>query len=110
VKKDKAYLPATEQAASALGAQIATARRELGWTQDQLAGRLGVTRQLVARIENGAPGATLGVVLEAAIVCGIRLFGVARDDLSLVADRERARAALLPARVRQQPMEIPNDF
>jgi transcriptional regulator with XRE-family HTH domain len=110
VKTTKAYLSATEQAAVALGAQIAGARRELGWTQDQLAGRLGVSRQLVAKIEGGSTGATLGSVLEAAIVCGVQLFGVGRDDLPLVAERERARAALLPSRVRHQTPAISNDF
>lgn len=110
MKVEKAYLPDTEQAAAALGAQIAAARRELGWTQEELAARLGVSRQLVAKIEGGSTGASLGTVLEAAIVCGVRLFGVERADLSLVVDRERARAALLPTRVWSRTPVIDNDF
>lgn len=106
----KAYLPATEQAAGVLGAAISVARRELGWTQDDLAARLGVTRQLVARIERGSTRVALGTVLEAAILCGVRLFDVDRADLSIVAKDEHARAALLPARVRQRTPVIDNDF
>ena len=110
MKKQRASLPATERAAAALGAQIVAARRELGWTQSQLAGRLGVTRHLVAKVEGGSTSATIGVALEAAIVCGVRLFGADRDDLPLVAEREQARAALLPASVRHRTPVIPNDF
>ena len=110
MKTRKAYLPATEQAAVALGAQIARARRELGWTQDDLAGRLGVSRQLVARIEAGSPSSSLGSVLEAAVLCGVRLFGVDSADLTLIAENERSRAALLPNRVHAKPVVIPNDF
>lgn len=110
MKTHRSYLPATEQAAAALGAQIAAARRELGWTQEQLAGRLGVTRHLVARIEGGSPSAGLGVALEAAIVCGVPLFGVEREELSRVARHEQDRAALLPARVRQRTPAVPHDF
>jgi len=110
MKANKAYLPATEDAVVALGAQIAVARRELGWTQEDLAARLGTSRQLVAKIEGGSSGVSLGTALEAAILSGIRLFGVDVADLSLVADRERARAALLPARVRPKTPVVANDF
>lgn len=106
----KSYLPATEFAAATLGAQIVAARRQLGWTQDELAGRLGVTRHLVARIEAGSLSATLGVAFEAAVTCGVQLFGVDATELSRVADRERDRVALLPARVRMRVPVIPNDF
>lgn len=63
-----------------------------------------------ARIEGGSTGVALGTGLEAAIVCGVRLFGVEGADLPLVADRERARTALLPTRVRPMPAVIDNDF
>jgi transcriptional regulator with XRE-family HTH domain len=110
MKKSRAYLPATEQAAAALAAQIAASRRELGWTQEALAGRLGVDRHLVAKIEAGSPSVTLGIALEAAIVCGVPLFDVRRDELSLIARQEQVRVALLPARVREQNPVISDDF
>lgn len=104
------YLPATERAVAALGAQIASARRELGWTQEELAGRLGVTRHLVARIEAGSLATTIGVAFEAAVICGVQLFGVDAAELGHVVERERARVALLPARVRTRVPVISNDF
>jgi len=110
VKRSRTYLPATTHALQALGAQIAAARRELGWSAAELAGRLGVTPPLVTRIEKGAPGTAVGTVLEAAIVCGVPLFGVDADELGDVAARDRARVALLPQRVHQRRIEIDDDF
>jgi len=97
-------------AVGALGAEIAAGRRAAGWTQEQLAERLGVTRKLLARIEHGGPNVSIGTVLEAAVLVGVPLFGVNRRDLPLVADRARAQAALLPARVRHSSLDIDDDF
>jgi len=110
MKRQRTYLPATLDALSALGAQIAMARRELGWSARELAGRLGVQPAVVSNIEKGAPGTAVGTVLEAAVVCGVPLFGVDAAELRDVADRTRTRLALLPQRVRQRTPEIPDDF
>lgn len=103
-------LPATRAALSALGAQISAARRELGWTQAELAARLGVTGATLSRIEGGAPGTAIGLVFDAAAICGVPLFGVEAGDLARIAELERARLALLPARVRKALPEVDDDF
>lgn len=110
VKVQRAPLPGTADALSVLGAQIAVARRELGWTAAQLAERLGTTRALVARIERGAPGTAIGTVFDAAVLCGVPLFGADERELSLVAEVQRARLALLPQRVRTRAPVIDDDF
>lgn len=110
MKRQHVYLPATRRALDLLGAQVAIARRELGWTAADLAERLGVTAALVARIEKGAPGTAIGTVLEAAIVCGVPLFGVDPGDLGDLAERQRDRLALLPARVRSAAADLDDDF
>ncbi len=110
MKRTHSYLPATREALGALGAQIAAARRELGWTAADLAGRLGVTPHLVGKIEKGSTGTAIGTVLEAAVVCGVPLFGVDAQSLGRVADQARARLALLPERVRVTTPELDNDF
>lgn len=110
MKVEHAYLPATHEALTALGAQIAAARRELDWTATELAGRLGITPKLVTRIEKGSPGTAIGTVLEAAIVCGVPLFGTDAAGLGQVAARARDRLALLPDRVRAKERELSNDF
>jgi transcriptional regulator with XRE-family HTH domain len=109
-RQARSPLPAALDAVQALGAQIAAARRELGWTAAELAGRLGVTPALVSRIEQGSPGTAVGTVLEAAVLCGVPLFGVDAADLRSVADQARTRVALLPQRVRTRPVEISDAF
>lgn len=110
MKKSRAYLPATQAAVGALGAQIGAARRELGWTAAQLAERIGVSPPVVTRIESGFPGTAIGTVLEAAIVCGVPLYGVEAAELQPVAERARTRLALLPDRVRKRTVRIDDDF
>ena len=113
MKRTLAYLPSTTYALQALGTQIAVARRELGWTAADLAQRLGVTAQLVSRIERGAPSTAIGTVFEAAVLCQIPLFDTHPDDvrsMAAVAQNERLRLALLPSRTRRQPVEVSSDF
>lgn len=109
-RRARSILPATQAALTALGSQIAIARRQAGWTQVELAERLGVTPALVARIEKGSPGVAAGTLLEAAVVSGVHLFGAGPDQLAEVADRQRDRLALLPARVRTRTEPVSDDF
>ena len=113
MKKTLTHLPSTNHALRALGAQIAIARRELGWTAADLAERLGVTPQLVSRIESGAASTGVGTVLEAAVLCGIPLFDTNPEDvraMAAVAEREQLRLALLPSRTRHRRVKVANDF
>ena len=110
MKKTRSYLPATQHALTLLGLQIASARRELGWTAAELAERLGVNAQLVGRIEKGVPGTAIGTVFEAAILCGLPLFNADPADLADLADRQRERLAVLPARIRSKQVEVDDDF
>ena len=113
MKRTHVYLPETLAAVSILGTQIAARRRDLGWTAAQLAGRLGITAQLVSRIEKGSPSTAVGTVLEAAVVCGVPLFAPdahTSADLDVLAERQRRDLTLLPARVRRTAIEVPNDF
>lgn len=79
-KRRRTYLPATEHALTTLGSQTAIRRRELRWTAVQSAQQLVVSPAVVSRIERGAPGTAVGTVLEAAVVCGVPLFGVDPSD------------------------------
>lgn len=105
-----AFRPATLAAVSAIGAQIGVARRDLRWSSTFLAERMGIGARLIRRIEAGHPGARLGTVFEAAITCGVPLFGVDPEDLGRVARQERDRLALLPARVPAQLVILDDDF
>ncbi|HRI06756.1 MAG TPA: helix-turn-helix transcriptional regulator [Nannocystaceae bacterium] len=110
MKVRRSHLPATQAALGALGAMIASSRRSLGWTQADLAARLGVAEATLSRIEQGAPGTAIGLVFDAAVLCGVPLFSVDPSELPRIAELERARLALLPARVRHALPEVDDDF
>lgn len=110
MRVSKPVLPATQAALTTLGAQIAAARREAGWTAAELAERLGVTAPVVTKLEKGSPTTTIGTVFEAAVVCGVPLFGAAPHELAGLARAQRDRLALLPARVRTRAQPVSDDF
>jgi transcriptional regulator with XRE-family HTH domain len=103
------YLPATQEAARLLGASIAVARREHGWTIEELAERVGVTHMTIRRIERGDLGVALGTVLEAAVILGLPLFGDDPTVRRLEGRRLEERLALLPRRVRRTE-RVDDDF
>ena len=106
------YSPYALVAAQLLGAEIAVARRERGLPVKELAERLGVHRETVARVERGDPSVSLGTAFEAAALVGVPLFE--EDPASLSADLDRARRslALLPKRVRPSRAsgDVDDDF
>ena len=62
---------------SDLGALIRERRRKLGLAQQQLAERVGVSRQWLINVERGKPRAELALVLKTLAALGLR---VAVDD------------------------------
>jgi len=48
-----------EQLLRDIGRRIAELRRECGWTQEQLAERLGINRRYLARLERGGQNLTV---------------------------------------------------
>lgn len=54
-----------------LGAALRAHRKKLGLTQAQVAQRAHVTRQWLARLEQGHPNAELGLVLDVARALGV---------------------------------------
>jgi HTH-type transcriptional regulator / antitoxin HipB len=56
-----------------IGSLMRAKRKELGWDQSTLAGKIGVTRLWVSQVESGKPGASLGRVLQALSSLGLML-------------------------------------
>src|SRR5947208_14763542 len=54
-----------------IGARIRSAREERGWTQDQLASAVGVSRSAVAQWETGRAGQVTGNLTRIAAVLGV---------------------------------------
>jgi transcriptional regulator with XRE-family HTH domain len=103
-------LPASAAAVEALGAMIAAGRRERGWTARELAVRLGVGAQTMRRIERGEPNVAVGLMFEAALLCGVELFSTPTEQLDRLARESKTHLALLPQRVRTRPVTIDDDF
>jgi DNA-binding XRE family transcriptional regulator len=109
MKRSRAVLPQTREAAAVLGMLVAEGRRRRGWTEAELAQRVGVTPKTLRKVETGDPTVALGTALEAAALVGVPLFSDPRD-LSAVRERVADRLALLPQRVRVDNREVHDDF
>ena len=101
--------PAAREAARLLGAQVRLARIERGFTQADVATRVGVSKPTLGKIERGELGVAIGSVFEAAAVLGVPLFssdGARRAETRRVGDL----LALLPAQVAPDNRPVRDDF
>lgn len=99
----------TLRALELLGKLIRVERIERRWSAQDLAGRVGVSRDLIQRIERGDPRCGIGAVFEAATIAGVALFEPDPSRLSRhIADHD-AKLRLLPKAVHQK-RAIVDDF
>lgn len=104
------HLPATTDAVSVLGSQLAAARRRQRRTMADVADRAGITRKTLGKIEAGDPTVTIGIVFDVAAVLRVPLFGASGRALADLAARGRTELALLPARIDPTIPEVDDDF
>ena len=99
-----------QQALKVVGANIQTARKRRGWSLEQMAGAMLVTRKTLSRLEAGDPSVGLGVL--AAALHALNLV----NDLPQVATPEKDTVGLfhekqrLPQRVRKKKAPDELDF
>ncbi|KAB0670306.1 helix-turn-helix transcriptional regulator [Oryzomonas sagensis] len=108
---NRTYLPATREAAELLGKLIRLERRERKMSEEDLAGRAGIARRTLQRIEHGDPQCAIGLFFELAVLVGVRLFD--SDDHTTLAerlDRVTDKLAVLPRRVRSSALKVDDDF
>jgi DNA-binding XRE family transcriptional regulator len=80
-------------------------------SEDDLAGRAGIARRTLQRIERGDPKCAIGLFFELAVLVGVRLFEI--DDRTTVAthlDRVNNKLAVLPQRIRSSALKVDDDF
>ncbi len=101
-------LPASaQQALKMVGANIQTARKRRGWSLDQIAGTMLVTRKTLSRLEGGDASVGLGVLAAALHTLNLT------SDLKQVATPEKDAIGVfhekqrLPQRVRKK--KVPSD-
>ena len=94
-------LPA-HQAIAVLGANIQTARKRRGWTLNEMAGSMLVTRKTLSRLETGDPAVGLSVLAAALHLLGMvddlrNIAAPAQDAVGMFSEKQR-----LPQRVRKK--------
>ncbi|MFK0570016.1 helix-turn-helix transcriptional regulator [Endozoicomonas sp.] len=104
------YTPYCIAAAELLGRQIQLGRKQRRWTESELAGRAGVSRATLQKIEKGDLSCTLGLVFEVACLVGVPLFEDNPASLAVKLDRTLDKIALLPQSIRKGYTEVDDDF
>ena len=97
----RTYFRATRDATELLGKLIRVGRRERKMTGDDVAGRAGISRSTLQKIERGDLKCEIGLFFEVATLVGVKLFGIEESaTVSMNLDRVDDKLALLPKRVR----------
>lgn len=99
--------PQTREAIRILAASIRAARLRRGWTEADLAERVGVSRPTIVNVEAGHSGVAIGTVLEAATLVGVPLFTDDAERRAAYGALKSTELALLPERAR--PRRAVND-
>ena len=100
----------TRRTLKVLADMIAAARKERKMSQSELAHRLGVSRQTVRAIEQGASTVAIGTVFEAAVIVGIPLLAEDKRELDQLATSIAALTRVLPKRGRSRSQVVDDDF
>nr|WKF56525.1 hypothetical protein HUO10_000983 [Paraburkholderia busanensis] len=89
-----------EEVATSIGKKIQLARRARGWTQSDLAAKMGVSVNMIVNLEKGLPSVAFGqVVMALWVLDGLDVLReAARVDLDPVIQQEAL--SRLPQRVR----------
>jgi transcriptional regulator with XRE-family HTH domain len=109
VASDRRYSRATLEALELLGKMIRAERIERRWSVQELAERVGVSRDLVQRIEHGDPRSGIGAAFEAATLVGVSLFDQEPGRLGRHIAEQDAKLRLLPKAVHKK-RAIVDDF
>lgn len=109
--QNRIFLPATQDATELLGKLIKLSRRERKMSEDDLAGRAGISRRTLQRIERGDPRCAIGLFFELAVLVGVKLFDMDdRATLALHLGRVNDKLAVLPSRIRSSTRAVDDDF
>lgn len=108
--QNRTYFRQTRDAAELLGKLIRLGRKERKMTEEDLAGRAGISRRTLQKIERGDLKCEIGLVFEVANLVGVQLFS---DEENLnhysYTNRIDDKIALLPKRVRRV-VTVDDDF
>jgi transcriptional regulator with XRE-family HTH domain len=98
------------EAVIVLGQRIRLNRINRKLTIHELADRVGVSPDLIKRIERGDPRCGIGLVFEAATVVGVTLFEEDREQLHRRRLEQDEKLSLLPRSIRKPQRVVKDDF
>lgn len=104
------YSAYSRDAARLLGGLIRLCRKEKRWTETELAGRAGISRATLQKIEKGDMSCKLGLVFEVAYLAGLELFQNDGEGLDNELERVNDKLLLLPKSIRERRQEVDDDF
>ncbi len=107
--KKRTYSRATKETLELLGKLIRLGRKERKLTESDLAGRAGISRATLQKIERGDLRCEIGLVFEVAVLVGVPLFAAESVSVPLQLARVNDKLALLPQSVRT-PLKVEDDF
>lgn len=108
--QNRAYSRYSMEALALLGQMIRAGRIDRKITEEEMAGRMGISRSLLQRIEKGNPSCAIGAVFEAAAITGVPLFETDRERLGAHRAVTGEMLRLLPKTVRRSKRAIKDDF
>jgi len=106
----KIISPYSKDAIKLLMASIRAERKKKAMTEQELADRIGASRDFVYRMEKGDPSCAIGSVFEAAHVVGLQLFDMGPSRLSSELRRMEEHLTLLPKAIHKKTKVIDDDF
>lgn len=98
------------EALELLAQMIRVGRIERKMSAQDMAGRAGISRPLLRRIEGGDPSCSIGSVFEVAAIAGVPLFGGEPGQLETQRAAFAEKLSLLPKRTRKPKRVIHDDF
>lgn len=107
----RAYSRYTREAVTLLGHLIRVNRIERRLSVQALAERVGISRDMMQRIEQGDPRCGIGLVVEAAAIVGVPLFGADNSNrLTTYIKNQEDKLSLLPKAIHKTRAIIKDDF
>lgn len=108
--KKRTFSRYSTEASLLLGHQIKLGRKQRKWTEQELAERTGISRATLQKIEQGNMNCAIGLVFEAAVLVGVKLFETDNTSLTMQHERTNDKLALLPKAVRKSKKVIDDNF
>lgn len=109
-EQTRTYSRYSREAVIVLGQLIRINRIERKLSVAQLAERVGASRDLMQRIEQGDPRCGIGLVFEAAAIVGVPLFEEDRSRLTMRMAEQKEKLRLLPKSIRKKTTVVKDDF